>query len=75
MTTGFNDFLKDVADESKKEGPEAESELIAFNEHFKVIAEKLIEKKLRHLSIAVIVLGISMFLASLLTYGVIALKY
>jgi hypothetical protein len=77
MTTNIdlNGFFEELKNESKKEGPEAEEELIAFEEHFKAIAERLIEKKLRTLNTTVILIGIAMFITSLLTYVAVHLKY
>jgi DNA-binding XRE family transcriptional regulator len=46
----FNDFMKEVEAEARREGPQAVAELAAFDAHFKLAAELILLRKRRGLS-------------------------
>jgi DNA-binding XRE family transcriptional regulator len=46
----FSDFMKEVEEEARREGPEAVAELAAFDAHFKLAAELILLRKHRGLS-------------------------
>ena len=50
MSRKFSEFLKEVEDEARREGPRAVSQLQAFEAHFKLAAEVIALRKRRKLT-------------------------
>lgn len=50
MSRKFSDFMRDVEEEARREGPAAVAELAAFEAHFKLAAELILLRKRRGLT-------------------------
>jgi transcriptional regulator with XRE-family HTH domain len=50
MTTKFKDFMREVEEEARREGPHAVAELRAFEAHFKLATELILLRKRRKLT-------------------------